>query len=239
LSVSYPNVPIQEDYFIWGPANHIYFPKGSGDDLFKIALSSVVLNEENVSRIVAGRGEETYHKRSGDTLVVDFKNVLVMTQANENSCLRIIDGNAPDLSVYDQYRIMLIGPNSKLENVIPDGDSPIPPNTIFGSEPQHDWCFYYQKASLAQQQGDWETVTALYEEAVKAEFHPNDQIELMPFLKAYAVLGDRKQVKDISTRINTHVFYKEQACRNLNSMTEQGNPLTPEMKSYVDELFCQ
>ncbi len=52
-------------------------------------------------------------------------------------------------------------------------------------------------------------------------------------------LGNEKQVKGISTRINTEPFYRQLACKNLNAMTEHGYPLAPEMQSYVDELFCK
>lgn len=239
LAASYPVASIQEDYFIWGPANHIYHPEKQAETPIEIGLSAVVLDDDNVSRIIAGRGQESFIRR-GDVLVVnDFNNVLVMTQASENSCLRMVSGNMPELSVFDQHRIMLIAPKSNLDNVVTVGESPVPPAPIFGREPPHEWCYYYQRADLARQQGDWNEVAALYEEAVNAGFHPNDQIELMPFLQAYAVLGDQKQVKDLSTRINTHVFYKEQACTFMTRMPEFGFSLVPEIKKQVDELFCQ
>jgi len=33
----------------------------------------------------------------------------------------------------------------------------------------HGWCYYYQKANLARQQGDWEQVIALGREAEKMD----------------------------------------------------------------------
>ncbi|HAV78647.1 MAG TPA: hypothetical protein DCX53_14965 [Anaerolineae bacterium] len=239
LSVSYPNVAIQEGYFVWGPANHIYFPENKNDDALQVDLSAVVLNEDTVARIITGRGQDSSYKR-GDILVVnDYNNVLVITQADGNSCVRFLDGKSPDLSVFDQQRVMLIAPKSKLENVITSGKSQTPPALIFGTEPAHGWCYYYQKADLARQTGDWDAVTALYEETVKNGLRPNDQIELMPFLQAFAMVGDKKQVKDISTRIKTHVFYQQQACDSLIAMSEHGHPLTSEMQIYVEELFCK
>ena len=238
ISASYPAAAIQEDYFIWGPANHIYYPSGQQTEPVKVDLSAIVLDEDNVARILVGRGEQSFYRR-GEVLVVnDFGNVLVMTQSGENSCVRILDGTAPELSVYDQQRIMLIAPHSMLDDVVPNGHAPVPPPLIFGAEPPHTWCFYYQAASLARQQGDWNSVIKLYNEAQKLGLHPNDQIELIPFLQAYAFLGDQKQVKNLSTRINTHPFYTQQACRSLAMMTEYGFPLTPEMQTYADKLFC-
>jgi hypothetical protein len=172
-------------------------------------------------------------------LTRNFGNVLVITQANENSCVRLIDGRNPDLSMGDPQKILLIAPNSNADSIVADANQPVPPESIFGSEPEHDWCFYYQKADLARQRGDWEAVARLGAEAEKLGLHPNDQIELMPFLQAHAFLGDQKEVKGISTRINTQLFYQEQACHHLNAMTDHGYPLSTEMQSFVEELFCK
>jgi hypothetical protein len=238
LSASYPAAAIQEDYFIWGPANHIYYPNGQHTGPVTVDLAGIVLDEDNIARILAGRGERSFYKRGDVQVVNDFRNVLVITQSDENACVRILDGTAPELSVYDQQRIMLIAPHSRLDDVVPAGKAPVPPPLIFGAEPPHTWCFYYQAASLARQQGDWHGVIKFYAEALKLSLHPNDQIELMPFLQAYAFLGDQKQVKNLSTRINTHPFYTEQACHSLAGMAERGYPLTPEMQTYADKLFC-
>lgn len=67
--------------------------------------------------------------------------------------------------------------------------SGFPPESIFGSEPEHDWCYYYQKASLARQMGDWEKVTALGDEAEAKGLAPNNPQEWLPFIEAYAQSG--------------------------------------------------
>jgi len=238
LIANYPVGAIQEDYFVWGPANLIYYPEKQNEIPIKIKLPAAVLTDDVVLQILVSKGEETPLRR-GNELTRNFGNILVMTQASENSCVRLIDGNSPNLSINDPQRILLIASNSKLDNVTDNNVQPVLPQSIFGSEPEHDWCFYYQKADLARQRGDWEEVIRLGKEAEKLGLHPNDQIELMPFLQAYAFLDDQKQVKGISTRINTQLFYKEQACNHLTSMADHGYPLSPDMQSYVDELFCK
>jgi hypothetical protein len=60
----------------------------------------------------------------------------------------------------------------------------------------------------------------------------------MPFLLAQANLGDLQAMKEIATRINTEKLYRQQACRNLTAMPEQGFALPPESRAYADELFC-
>jgi len=239
ISVTYPNVAIQEDYFIWGAANHIYHPELKSKDDLKVQLPALVLNDYTVSRILSKRGEDTYVKRGDVEIVNEYDRVLVLTQSTADSCARVLDGNAPDLSAYDQLRVMLVAPYSKLDSVITTGETPAVPSTIFGKEPSHGWCYYYQKADLARQQRNWDEVTRLYEVANKNGLRPNDQIELMPFLQAYAYLGNQKMVNEFSTRINTNVFYTVQACQRLSDMAKYGYPLSAETQTQVDELFCK
>lgn len=63
------------------------------------------------------------------------------------------------------------------------------PARLFGKEPQHGWCYYYQKADLARQMGDWEQVVELGEVAFSLGDHPNDPVERLPFIEGYAHAG--------------------------------------------------
>ncbi|MEP7134738.1 MAG: hypothetical protein ABI904_07370 [Chloroflexota bacterium] len=239
LVASYPTaIGIQEDYFIWGPANLIYYPENQHKIPIDIKLPAAVLTSDTVNQIVMGKGKESPLRR-GNYLTRDFGNILVISQAGENTCVRILGEGMNELSISDEDRIKLISPNSKIDDVIVQGSAPQPSALIFGDEPPHNWCFYYQKASLARQQGDWQKVAQLGNEAQKLGLHPNDQLEWMPFLQAYAILGDQKQVKGISTRINTEPYYQVQACENFGALAQAGSPLSPEMQSSVDELFCK
>jgi len=87
---------------------------------------------------------------------------------------------------------------------------------------------------LARQQEDWDTILKIGDEIKALNLSPNDPVEWMPFLQAAAIAGDKKQMKQISTRINTEQLYKQQACQNLRAMEE----LTTETQDYASELFC-
>jgi hypothetical protein len=191
-----------------------------------------------VERIIMQRGEESPGRR-GNELTRNFGNILLLSQASPNSCLHIIDDNIPEYSIFDQQRTMLVGTNSQIDNVLLNENPPMPPSAIFGNEPIHDWCYYYQKASLARQSSEWETVAKLGDEAQKLGLHPNDQIEWLPFLQAYAILGNQKQVKSISTRINTEPFYMYETCKVLTSMMESGAQFSTGMQADIADLFCR
>jgi hypothetical protein len=163
----------------------------------------------------------------------DFDSLLVMTMPTQNSCLHVMDENWAELSVADSALIALAAPRSNIENVLADMDPHLLPGLVFGPEPIYEWCHYYQKAQLARQLRNWDEIRKIGNEVDKLGLHPNDQIEWMPFLQAAAFSGDQKLVKQISTRINSQLFYKQQACQNLRAMQ-----LTQEMQEQVTELFC-
>ena len=66
-----------------------------------------------------------------------------------------------------------------------------PPAHIFGDEPKHDWCYYFEKTELAVQFGDWEQALKLADLAMQLDksFNRKTASELLPFIKAYAHNG--------------------------------------------------
>ncbi len=237
LIASYPNSPLAEDYFIWGPANFIYRPEKQSANPVVIKLPAAVLTGDVVNQIVAGSGVETPLRR-GNYLERDFGNVLVMIQTSENGCVRIIDGAAPELSPADEDRLKLIAPRSRLDAVITDGESPIPPVAIFGAEPEHGWCYFYQKADLARQRGEWEKIPALLKQALNGGYYPNDSLEWMPFLQAAAIQDDVKQAREMTKILTTDKILGMQVC-DLMAGFAQKETLSDEMKSVIEQGICK
>jgi hypothetical protein len=62
--------------------------------------------------------------------------------------------------------------------------------TLFGKEPKHGWCYFYEKAELARQQSDWEQVVKFYNQAQKSELSPSVPVENLVFVEALANTGD-------------------------------------------------
>jgi hypothetical protein len=149
----------------------------------------------------------------------------------------VLDGSQPDLSASDDPRIMVVAPESKIENVDLNGRHAEPLESVFGPEPAHEWCWYYQQASLARQTGDWETVAALGDEALNLGFYPADSVEWMPFMQAYAILGREKDLKKLSSVLGADPFLEAQACTVLTKTAEAGM-LMPEIENQAMEWYC-
>ena len=103
------------------------------------------------------------------------------------ACLRVLD---PELETDNWMVPLQVRETIHLTNwdVILPQPQHLPP-TIYGPEPQHGWCYYFQKADLARQLGDWPEVNRLGEIAFQLDDQPNDPLERFPFIEAYAHLG--------------------------------------------------
>ena len=81
-------------------------------------------------------------------------------------------------------------PVANLSRILPQPADPnAPPVELFGAEPEHTWCYYYQKAELARQQGLWDDVIALGEQAAQQDLSPGNPYEMLPFIEAQARSG--------------------------------------------------
>jgi len=76
-----------------------------------------------------------------------------------------------------------------------------PPGSIFGAEPEHTWCYFYEKAELAYQYGEWPEVIRLMEAAKKQGFAPSDMKEFLPLLDAYLKTDQIEPALELSLQI--------------------------------------
>ena len=232
LVVNYPRVNTEEDYFIWGPANQIYFPEGTSEKVVQPGVYAVVLNGDAIEKIQS-RERQEYSNRRGIETYPNYRNILILTQPTLNSCVQVIDGFQPEYSEWEVERIMRVGEYSEIEHILTEATSHTPPEIVFGPEPAHDWCYIYQKATLARQRGDWELVYALDTEASQKGSAPKDSIEWMPFLQASAIMGDSTRLEEIAPSMMGNPFITQQVCQILTGME-----LSPEMSTLSEDLFC-
>jgi hypothetical protein len=82
-------------------------------------------------------------------------------------------------------------PLSDTSRIITTGkDTPAMPKDLFGKEPLHTWCYFYEKAELARQAGDWLQVAKLGDKAIGQGYAPSDPYEWLPFIEAYALTDE-------------------------------------------------
>jgi hypothetical protein len=69
---------------------------------------------------------------------------------------------------------------------------------IFGPEPEHNWCYFYEKANIAYHQQDWKQVLDYYKQADDLGLKTKIGFELKPFVVANAKLGQWEQARDLT-----------------------------------------
>ncbi len=173
----------QQDYEIWGPLNLIYRPNPSK----KPAIQAEVLNSDTAFSVQKLEVRNNWDRDI--PLHRDYKNLLLMSISPISSCLHVIDGSLPVYSETETLLTRLVGGYSHIDRIISSGTSHVPPAAIFGIEPAHGWCYYYQKATLARQLGDWEEIGRLYQQINKLHLETDDKSEMIPYLEGLVNLG--------------------------------------------------
>jgi hypothetical protein len=117
-----------------------------------------------------------------------------------NACLHVLDSVYAGGDTYERQPRFLRDaiPLSKPSLIVTDAEPPEMPVALFGNEPSHTWCYYYEKAELARQIGDWQTVTKLGNEAQAQGFVPGDALEWLPFIEGYVITGNYQTAKNLS-----------------------------------------
>jgi hypothetical protein len=91
-------------------------------------------------------------------------------------------------------------PLSDLSNIIIETDHTA--KLPFLSEPAHTWCYYFAKAELARQQGDWNQVIDFIDEARSLGYEPEDLLEWLTYIEAQARIGNVETAETISNEIS-------------------------------------
>jgi hypothetical protein len=113
-------------------------------------------------------------------------------------CLRLLDPEIdPDNRLIPNESLMRDAARlSSSAWISPDQTAIMPP--VYGPEPAHGWCYYFERADLARQEGNWQRVADLGRIAFNLNDHPNDPVERFVFIEGYAHAGDWAQVKQLA-----------------------------------------
>ena len=107
----------------------------------------------------------TFQGQTPDSLLI-YKNP---ARGNCIWVLRPEDVKNPDLPQLVRDFLPIANP----ARIDPQPNPGYPLADLLGAEPEHGWCYYYQKAALARQLGDWQTAARLADEAQALGFAPN------------------------------------------------------------------
>jgi hypothetical protein len=115
----------------------------------------------------------------------------IVIYKDADGCLRVLDPvyGSKETVLGASYFLTDAIPLSNPDLIQTGAPQPELDKTIFGSEPAHDWCYYYAKAELARQESNWGEVVNLYKQAHKGDFTASIPVENLPFIEAFARTG--------------------------------------------------
>jgi hypothetical protein len=119
-------------------------------------------------------------------------------------CLQVLDSVYADQPFYSTGQEQLVS-ISNVSRIVDDPASAPPPGDVFGQEPPRSWCYFFQKADLARQLGDWDEVLRLESEASAAGYAAGFGPELIPFVEAHAQRGNWRRALEVSVQARSIV----------------------------------
>jgi hypothetical protein len=174
------------DNSLTAPLNWIYAPGNSSTEMFyllydieaRLATSNVGLSSDQMIEMPY---RTAHFEGSTSRAIVLFYD--------PPRCLKVMN---PEIDRYLPVKPLYIretAPFSKLELIIlTPKNFAAPPGEIFGPEPNHAWCYYFEKAELYAQSSEWSQVVEMAEKALKITRHFTEKnvSELIPFILGYA-----------------------------------------------------
>ncbi|HZW03334.1 MAG TPA: hypothetical protein VFF68_05380, partial [Anaerolineaceae bacterium] len=210
-------------------ANLIYYPTPG-----PLTLVSEVLEPSTALQVQRGEmGQRAYRTISFQR---DFSKALIASIPNNASCLHVHNGSQVETTLAEDPVLQSVAAYSHAARIMTGESSGQVPEQIFGPEPEHGWCYYYQKASLARQTGDWQQIASLASEAAERELSPGNPVEWLPFYEAYVNLDQPDARQSMLAAIRSDALTLKSMCLGLSS--SPGAYSSPEIYQQMVAEIC-
>ncbi len=132
----------------------------------------------------------TFHGNTSQVIVVNF---------SPPGCARVLD---PEIDPLNK----LIPPDLRdaafLSNpALIRAQNPVVLPGFYQPEIPRSWCYFFSKAELSRQEGNWQAIVDLHQQALALGDHPNDPLENFVFIEAYAHIGNWQQARTMTRDI--------------------------------------
>lgn len=188
-------LPYYADNSLTGPLNWIYDPDNRSEGMDYVVFYPTSRQAGTLPTLAPGQAirydfiSEVFSGNTSQTLAFYFQ---------PPGCLRLLDPLIdtrnhliPDASMMREAAVL-----SSSAWILPDGNARMP--QIYGPEPVHGWCYYFERAELAGQLQDWQQVATLGDRAFSLNDYPNDPVERFVFIRAYAHQADWARALELS-----------------------------------------
>ncbi len=129
-------------------------------------------------------------------------DAISVVHQGQDRCLQVLDADYAMQPFYDAGQSQLVAV-SNVSRILSDPATPPPDAGIFGPEPPHTWCYFFEKADLARQAQNWSAIIQLDKQARQAGYAPRFGAEYVPFIEAYAHTGSWQKALELSRAAQT------------------------------------
>jgi len=191
----------ETDLSLTAPLNWVYAPQLDSHDLpymlayTKARLGSGILPELKTGIPISASFRTMDFESTTDSVLVVYQEY--------PGCLRVMDPGYSDADTVPGVTYMLSDaiPLSNLDLILTAAPQPQLPRSLFGSEPDHAWCYYFEKAELARQTGSWQEVVRLAETALQNGLQALQPSEYLVFIEGYANSGQVLEAVQLSQKV--------------------------------------
>ena len=187
------------DNSLTAPINWMYAPDFQGREMpYMLNYLSVRLKNSLPSAAPDQPVNQTYRAL---TFTGNTSNSLAL-YLSTNGCLKVMDPvytNADSIPSLP-YKMEPAIPLSNLSLIETDPENPAVPAPQYFPEPEHTWCYYYQKVDLARQKKDWKEAARLGEEAMNKGISANTPTELPVLIEAFGMVKNWDQATNLTEK---------------------------------------
>ncbi len=169
------------DNSLSGPLNWIYAPYGKMNHILYFASVRAQEGRALGTKLEPGIAFEqnylatTFYGNTSQVIAVNF---------NPPGCFRVLD---PEIDPLNKLLPPELREAAFLSNLaLIRAANPVTLPDFYYPEIPRNWCYYFSKAELARQNGDWQGVVDLHQQALALGDRPNDPLENFVFIEAYA-----------------------------------------------------
>lgn len=186
------------DNSLTAPLNWAYFPTALGRPMPYLLYDLESRLGQALPELKAG---QTVRQDYRATQFIGNTSQALVLYYQPPACVKILDpihdASLPQKPRYIAEAISLSRPG--LITASPGGATQAL-QEILGPEPRHSWCYFFEKAELARQMGDWPQVAAMADQALalNQRLYEVNAPEFLPFIEGYAHVGRWEEARKLT-----------------------------------------
>jgi hypothetical protein len=224
--------------------NLIYTPQGNGFENLRVAeYWFIPLAEFYTTFGEYLEGRPFSATRAGTSFNADPEGSFVVSfEPGLGQCLWVMRPEYASSKSFSQTmrQLVLISNVDRIEKIPYREDSFL--MKYLYTNPEQDWCYYYQKADLAYQYEEWGEVIQLWESAEQNELQPKNGFEYLPFIEAYAHSGDWSAAEGMTRTSQKTLQGIDPLLCDIWSKLEKSTPASTERDNVIlsikEDLRC-